>query len=143
MRLEWLALLGCCLLAGCGAVSSADSAEDFKKWQGTWKMVATTYDGEPQGGDLDWVVEGDHYNIRLDQRLNPDPYTITLDASSKRVDIFHHDTPPRIYGGKLKGIYEVSGDSLKVCYELTAQRYPKSFDAPRGSRQVLYQFRRK
>jgi hypothetical protein len=29
---------------------------------------------------------------------------------------------------------------LKVCYDLKGQRYPTSFDASRGSAQVLYQF---
>jgi hypothetical protein len=42
----------------------------------------------------------------------------------------------------LKGIYELNGDSLTVCYDLTGQHYPKSLDAGRGSRQVLYRFRR-
>jgi len=46
------------------------------------------------------------------------------------------------YGGKLKGIYKVSGDSLTVCYDLTDSQYPTSFEATRGSRRVLYQFRR-
>ena len=141
MRLGWLVLLGC-LLASCRAVSSADSADDTKRWQGTWKMVACTYDGEPQTADMEWIVDGDHYTIRLNGVSHEDPNMITLDASRKRVEVFHHDTPPGTYGGKLKGIYEVSGNSLTVCYDLTGQRYPESFDAKRGSRQVLYQFRR-
>ena len=105
-------------------------------------MVDTTYDGGPQTGDVAWVVDGDHYRIRMNGVLHEDLHTFTLDAGKKRIDVFHHDTPPGTYGGKLKGIYEISGDSLTVCYELTGQRYPKSFDAPRGSRQVLYHFRR-
>ena len=141
IRLGWLALVGC-MLASCRGVSAADPADDIKKWQGTWKLVSCTYDGEPQMADMEWIVDGDHYNIRLDQKLNPDPYTITLDPSGRHVDIFHHDTPPGTFGGKLKGIYQVSDDSLTVCYDLTDQGHPKSFDAKRGSRQVLYQFRR-
>jgi hypothetical protein len=42
-RLGWLVVLGC-LLAGCNVVSTADSADDAKKWQGAWKLVATTRD---------------------------------------------------------------------------------------------------
>src|SRR6266481_4386034 len=82
------------------------------------------------------------YTIRLDGVSNQDPYMIKLNASQKQVDVFHHWTPPGTSGGKLKGIYEVSSDSLTVCYDLTDQAYPKSFEAKRGSRQVLYQFRR-
>ncbi len=103
MRLGWLLLLGC-LLAGCKSISTAD---DTQKLQGTWKLVVATYDGGLQMADMEWIVNGDHYN-----------------------------------GGKLKGIYEISGDSLKVCFDLTAQQYPKSFDAKRGSRQLIYEFRR-
>ena len=47
-----------------------------------------------------------------------------------------------VNGDRLKGIYEIQGNSLKVCYDLKGQRYPKSFDAGRGSAQVLYQFQR-
>jgi len=141
MRLGWLVLIAC-LLAGCRAISAADSADDTKKFQGTWKMVSCSYDGAPQKGEMEWIVEGDQYTIRLDGVSHQDPNMFKLDASSKHIDVFHHDTPPGTYGGKLKGIYEISGDSLTVCYDLTAERYPKSFDAPRGSRQVLYKFRR-
>ena len=87
-------------------------------------------------------MDGDQYTIRLNGQSNVDPYAIKLDASRKRVDVFHHETPPGTYGGSLKGIYQFSSDSLSVCYDLTGQRYPDSFDAKRGSRQVLYRFRR-
>jgi len=133
-------LTGC--LVGCGTTSAADPAEDARLWQGTWKLVSCTYNGEPQMADMQWIVAGDHYNIRLDRQTHADPYPFTLDASQKHIDVNHHETPAGTYGGKLKGIYEITADSLKVCYELTGQRYPKSFDAGPGSRQVLYQFQR-
>jgi uncharacterized protein (TIGR03067 family) len=141
MRLKWLILLAC-ILASCRTFSTADSADDMKKWQGTWKLVAATYDGEPKMADMEWIVEGDRYTIRMDGQSHQDPYLFKLDASLKQIDVFHHDTPPGTYGGKLKGIYQVGSDSLTVCYDLAGQQYPASFDAPRGSRQVLYQFRR-
>ena len=141
MRLGSVVLLGV-LLANCRAVSSADSADDTKKWQGTWKMVSCTYDGEPQSADMEWIVDGDRYTIRLNGQSNVDPYMFKLDAGRKRIDVFHHETPAGTSGGSVKGIYEISEDSLRVCYDLTNQRYPESFDAKRGSRQVLYVFRR-
>jgi uncharacterized protein (TIGR03067 family) len=140
-RLGWLVLLGC-LIASCRGVLSVDSADDTKKWQGTWKMVSCTYDGEPQTADMEWIVDGDHYTIRLNGQSGGDPYMFKLDPSQKHIDVFHHETPAGTSGGSLKGIYEISGDSLTVCYDLTDQRYPVSLDAKRGSRQVLYQFRR-
>lgn len=142
MRPLALVLLLGFLLAGCRGISAADSADDVGKWQGTWKLVGCTYDGEPQNGEMEWVVDGDHYNIRMNHHLGEDPYMFKLDAGRKRIDVFHHETPAGTSGGSVKGIYEISGDSLTVCYDLTDQGYPTSLDAPRGSRRVLYEFRR-
>jgi uncharacterized protein (TIGR03067 family) len=136
-RVGWLVFL---LLAACRA--GFGSADDVKQWQGTWKMVACTYEGQPQTADMEWVVNGNHYNIRLDHQLHRDPYMFKLNATQKHIDVFHHWTPPGTYGGSLKGIYEISGDTLTVCYDLTGQQYPTSFDANPGSRRVLYKFRR-
>src|SRR5271170_8015163 len=102
MRLGWLMLLSC-LLAGC-RTPTADSADDTNLWQGTWKMVSCTYDGEPQTADMEWIVDGDHYTIRLDGQSNVDPYMTKLDAGRKHIDVFHHETSPGTYGGSLKGI---------------------------------------
>jgi hypothetical protein len=71
-RLGPLVLL-VCLLAGCKAVSTPDSADDTKKWQGRWKLVASTYDGGPQMADMEWIVDGDRYAIRLNGQLHEDP----------------------------------------------------------------------
>ena len=141
MRFVSIVLLGC-ILAACRVAVIAGSSDDTEKWQGIWRMVTTTYDGEPQTADMEWIVDGDHYTIRLNGQSHVDPYTIKLDPSQKHIDVFHHETPPGTYGGSLKGIYDISGDSLTVCYDLTGQRYPESFNANRGSRQVLYKFRR-
>ena len=141
MRFVLLLLLGC-ILAACRVAVIAGSSDDTEKWQGIWRMVTTTYDGEPQTADMEWIVDGDHYTIRLNGQSHVDPYTIKLDSSQKHIDVFHHETPPGTYGGSLKGIYDISGDSLTVCFDLTGQRYPESFNANRGSRQVLYKFRR-
>jgi uncharacterized protein (TIGR03067 family) len=113
-----LVLLGC-LLASCRPVSSSDSA-DTEKWQGTWKLVGYSYDGEPQMADMEWIVSGDHYTIRLNHQLHDDRNAFKLDASHKHIDVIHHETPPGTDGGKVKGIYEISGDSLTVCYDLSS-----------------------
>ena len=114
MRLGLLLLLGY-LLAACRVGFIADSAGDTRTWQGTWRLVACTYDGAPQMADMEWIVDGDHYTIRLNGQSHGDPYTFKLDESRKEIDVFHHETPPGTYGGKMKGIYEISGGSLIVC----------------------------
>jgi uncharacterized protein (TIGR03067 family) len=131
-----------CLAAGCGATRAADKANDTARWQGTWKLVSATSNGQTETANLKWIVSGDHYNICINGNTGSDPYMIKLDPSKKQIDVFHHDTPKGTYGGSYKGIYEIKGDSLKVCYDGKGQRYPQSFDAGPGSGQLLYQFQR-
>ena len=144
MRLLYVALAGVLVggLSGCTRPPAGGAAEDRASWQGIWKLVSVTENGELQSGDVKWVVDGDHYNIVLNQQRGSDPYNITLDPGRGRVDVFHHDTPPGTYGGKLKGIYRVSADHLTVCYDLTGASYPASFDAGPGSRRAVFEFQR-
>ena len=130
------------LLAGCSASHVANAPEVTDDWQGTWKLVSYTADGETARADIEWIVNEDQYVIRGDGITGQESYPYRLDSSRKHIDVHHHDTPQGTSGGHFKGIYEVQGDSLKVCYDLTGQQYPKSFDAGPGSRQVLYQFQR-
>src|SRR4051794_38741975 len=55
-----------CLLAGCGMNHAASEADDTLAWQGTWKLVSCVANGESERGDVQWVVDGDHYKIRVD-----------------------------------------------------------------------------
>jgi len=125
-----------------GVTLAADKTDDTRNWQGTWNMVACTWNGEPQNGNVQWIVKGDQYTIWIDHKSGQDPHTITLNSSKKQIDVFHHDTPKGTWGGSFKGIYEIKGDTLKVCYDLKGERYPKSFEAGPGSGQVIYQFKR-
>jgi uncharacterized protein (TIGR03067 family) len=114
----------------------------MKALQGTWTLVSATENGAPQNGDVQWIVEGDSYKVRYNGQTDDTPIKLTLDTSNHRIDAFHHDTPAGTYGGKFKGIYELSGNTLRVCYDLTGSSYPTSFDAGPGSRRVIYEFRR-
>src|SRR5215469_17306823 len=138
---SWL-ILSACLLAGCNVSHATTDADDLRAWQGTWGLVSCIANGETQKGNMKWIVSGDRYTIRVDGKSGGDPYPFKLDPRQKHVDVNHHETPKGTYGGRLKGIYEIQGNILKVCYDLKGQRYPTSFDAGPGSAQVLYQFER-
>lgn len=136
-----LGVLSVCLwLAACKA--GGDPAADLNAWQGTWTLVSVTNEGQSETHDMQWVVQGNEYRIKLDGQLHSDPYAITLDPSHGRIDVFHHDTPAGTYGGKLKGIYKMSGNTLTVSYDLTGATYPDTFDAPPGSKRAVFVFKK-
>ena len=130
-------LVASCLLAGCGAVAAVP-ADDAKLWQGTWRMDSYVWNGAEQKVDMQWVVDGGHYDIRLNGQLQNGTDTFTLDPGHKRLDVFYHAAPGVNVGGHAKGIYEIHGDSLRLCYDLAGRDYPKVFDAPANSWRVVF-----
>ena len=130
-----------CGLGSCNSSGSGETVDDTKQWQGTWKLVSAVWNGEPQKAEVQWRVDGDHYTVRLNGQ-DAETDNFKLDPNAKHVDVFHHETPKGTYGGSAKGIYEVKGEVLRVCLDLTARQYPKSFEAGAGSRLVSYEFRR-
>jgi uncharacterized protein (TIGR03067 family) len=139
-RLHLALVIG--LILAAGIARAVDKTDETRNWQGTWNMVSCTWNGEPQNGNVQWIVKGDQYTIWMDHKSGQDPHTFKLDPSKKQIDVFHHETPKGTWGGSLKGIYEIKGDTLKVCYDLKGERYPKGFEAGPGSGQVVYQFKR-
>jgi uncharacterized protein (TIGR03067 family) len=141
MQRAGLALFAC-LLTGCAPGYASDEGDDRQAWQGTWTLVSCVANGKPRKEDVQWIVDGDRYNIRHNGTTYKVPYKFKLDPKTKHVDVFHHETPKGTFGGKYKGLYEVRGDTLTVCLDPKGQRYPRSLDAPRGSGLVIYEFRR-
>jgi uncharacterized protein (TIGR03067 family) len=130
------------VLAACGVGHVADSAADLKAMQGTWTLTGSTFNGNSVMADLQWIVDGDHYRIRYNRQMDPFPLKITLDAATRHLDAAHDLAPGANPRSEFKGLYEVSGDTLRVCLDLRGQRYPESFDAPAGSKLVVYRFKR-
>jgi uncharacterized protein (TIGR03067 family) len=143
----------------------AERDDDLDNLQGTWKMVGAEYDGKKAnssqelwkislGGEddgdkeqkypkeIEWVFKNDQYTIIMDGhqcevwdvRLNSskDPKTIDSDPSIGRVNT----------NVRLTGIYELTGDRLRICFDLTARGRPDNFKAAKGSRRVYYVFER-
>jgi len=70
--------------------------------------------------------------------------TFTLGVGGPHtIRVFHHENPlagQGFYGGTLTGIYELSGNRLRICFDGTGREYPKKFDASRGSHRLIYDF---
>jgi uncharacterized protein (TIGR03067 family) len=120
---------------------------DLDALHGTWKMVDAVYDGERKASeakDYSWDFRVDEYKImykgnaqeRWAVEVNSSRHPKTIDSTGLETSV------GPVYGKKLKGIYEVTDDSLHVCYDLTGYGRPDSFEAAKGSRRVSYYFKR-
>lgn len=154
-----LLLAATLFFSGCSRTSRASStsdnspeqsqstiADDQQSLQGTWKMQSATYNGRSVMNDVRWVFDGDNMTVVL--RGNYDAgvrshYELGTGDRPNTIRIKAFDNPLAnlgYSGGTYTGIYKLSGDKLRVCYDITGREYPKSFDA--GVRRMTYEFMR-
>jgi uncharacterized protein (TIGR03067 family) len=110
--------------------------EDLDHLQGTWQVIAAENEGESnkeEAKQYTWDFQANKYTINCNGKF-AELYTVKLNSGTKpkTIDSTFH------LGGKLMGIYEINGDTLKICYDLTRRGRPESFTAPKGSRRVVY-----
>src|SRR5437773_1942443 len=125
-----LSYLVCIGLIGCGGSSAPNpqvtgpapkpvvptADEESAKLQGTWRVIAITAGGNKVAEDkvknlnLTYVFDGNKITVkRPDRPDNPGTFTLDPKKTPLRIDLF-------IQGqGREKGIYEISGTTLKLC----------------------------
>ena len=132
----------CLLLAGEGQDDTVK--EDLKKLQGKWLVVAVEAEGNKLPADKvkgELVFTGNRYAFKAGADESGEG-TFTIDPSKKPK---HMDATPK--GGPLDGkvvpeIYDLEGDSLKLCFPTTVLKRPTEFKADAGSGQILVTYKR-
>jgi uncharacterized protein (TIGR03067 family) len=134
--MKWM-LLPAALAAG--LLVAADAKDDAAKkdmdaLQGKWQLVSLERDGKSVDVPKDAVrvVKGDKYTI------NPRPgvtiegtFKIDPTTKPKQVDATASAGPNK--GKTMMGIYEIDGDTLKICYALPGKDRPTEFGSKEGS----------
>jgi uncharacterized protein (TIGR03067 family) len=119
-----------------------DSKTDEKALQGTWEITDAELAGKklPKGKPITLTMEDGKYLVKAE---SDDKGTYTLDATKKpkEIDIKGTDGPNK--GKTFLAIYELDGDSLKVCYDLAGKERPKEFKTTPGTFQFLATYKRK
>lgn len=113
-----------------------------KEWVGVWAPVSCVYDGTEQMGDakvkeaIRLSIEKGEYKLyyltdpveMVGKRLS----LATLSVDEKAGTFALHITDGQKKGEKVHGIYELKGDTLKLCYAPADQPRPTKFEAPKG-----------
>ena len=122
--------------------------EDLDRLHGTWRMVDVEYEDERnpnQAKEYSWVFRVDEYTINHNGDFQ-ELWVVEVNSSRHPKTIDSTGTLTRIApipgGKKLMGIYEVTDDTLRVCFDLTGNSRPDSFKAAKGSRRACYYFKR-
>jgi uncharacterized protein (TIGR03067 family) len=120
-RFYYAAITCAVLLAGAGTARAGDT--DEQKLQGKWIVESFEYNGNQVDRLKEAVREFKDGKYSLTPKAGEGiEGTATLDATKKpkTIDL---DINSRV----LKGIYELEGDTLKMCYNLTKDERPTEF----------------
>ena len=133
------------MIGGCsrnGVLSRYNPVEDAKKLQGTWSITRAMENGEVATGDARLTIDGDKYVMSANGVEESSTFTLGT-GGPRTIRVFHHENPlagQGFYGGTLTGIYELSGNRLRICFDGTGREYPRSFDASQGSHRIIFEF---
>ena len=127
------------------AAEGGASADEIKKLQGQWQIAAMEREGSeiPHEDIKDVVVDVQGTTYKLLNVDNEHGGTFSVDDSKepKQMDIKQQSGP----GGErvLKAIYELKGDTFRVCYAQEGGDRPTTFSGGADSKQVIITYQRK
>jgi len=115
--------------------SDADAGKkDLEKMQGDWALASFVMDGAKLSDDeaqsLFRTVKGDQYTVFLfDKAIFKGTFKIDASKKPKTIDAFAPGMPDK----PILGIYEIDGDTLKICSAPPGKERPTDFTAKKDS----------
>jgi len=127
MKLHILLCLAAGLLLAADATDEQAAKKELKKLEGTWKIVSITREGnEQQPENVVSTVSDDKFTTKAGDRIvREGSLKIYPSQSPKGADATYTRGPDK--GKTLKGIYELKGDTWKICYSAAGEERPKAF----------------
>jgi uncharacterized protein (TIGR03067 family) len=118
------------------ALASADTAkEELEKLNGVWRAESVTEDGKEMSADdlktVRLIVNGKEYTYARGTNFIKGTHKLDPSKKPRAIDAVRSSGADK--GKTLKGIYELKGDSFKVCFAAPGKDRPKEFTAKKGS----------
>jgi uncharacterized protein (TIGR03067 family) len=143
MKRHALAILAVSLtLAASARTQDGDKKAD--QFEGTWSIVSLELNGkklpedEIKGGQV--TVQGNGYTTKFGGRTFKGTFKTDPTKKPKALDVTPADGPN---AGKVAlAIYELDGDTLKVCSALPGKDRPTEFASKEGSQHEVIVYRR-
>lgn len=123
---------------------ASDKPDDAKAIEGKWKPVKAELSGQPMTEavlkTISLKMDNGHYEVFVGER--PDRGTYTLDSSTKPKSITVVGTEGPNQGRSFPAIFELEGDTLRICYDLSGQKRPIEFKSVAQTKLYLVTYHR-
>ncbi len=124
---------------------AADPPDDAKAVQGSWTPARAELAGQPVADDvlksISLKLEHGKYEVFVGDK--PDRGTYTIDSTTKPKSITITGTEGPNNGRTYPAIYELKGDTLRICYDLSGAKRPTEFKSSAGTKLYLVTYNRK
>lgn len=126
-----------------GLVSgSLDS--DAKMLEGKWKPVKAELAGQPVGDEVLKIIslkmDGSKYEVFVGDEPDRGTYTVDETTTPKMMTVV--GTEGVNHGKTFPAIYELKGDVLRICYDLSEKKTPTEFKSTAGTKLYLVTYER-
>ncbi|VTR98404.1 Uncharacterized protein OS=Pedosphaera parvula (strain Ellin514) GN=Cflav_PD2062 PE=4 SV=1 [Gemmata massiliana] len=134
-----------CVLTTTEAADTKKVDDETKAMNGTWELVSAELGGMKLPDEvvksLTLVMKDGKYTLKSP---GPDDTgTVKIDPTKKpkELDVTGLEGPNK--GKSFPAIYELDGDSLKVCYDLDGKKRPTEFKSTADTKQFFATYKRK
>lgn len=144
MKLGLLAVLALSFLLAADQPAAKEARQELEKLQGTWRFVSLEIDGQalPEGAlkDAKIVIKGDAFDSSSFGIVYTGTVKVDPTQNPKTIDLAFNAGPEK--GNTTLGIYELDGDTLRLCLALNKKERPKEFSSKPGSGLALEKLKR-
>ena len=127
------------------AAFAAAPPDDAKAVQGSWAPARADLGGQPMAEavlkSISLKLDNGKYEVFVGDK--PDKGTYTLDSTSKPKSVTITGTEGPNQGKIFPAIYELKGDTLRICYDLSGAKRPTEFKSIAGTKLYLVTYNRK
>ncbi len=142
MKREWLVSL--MVVTSLGALHAPALASDTTEIQGTWLPGSGELGGRkyPEAilKTMKLVLKDARYTVTVGDQTDAGTVKLDPDQTPKAMDVTGVEGPNA--GKTFPAIYELKGDTLRICYNLGGQERPVDFKTEGGGKLFLVTYQR-
>jgi uncharacterized protein (TIGR03067 family) len=134
-----------CFVVAASVAALAAEPPDAPAIQGSWTPVKAQLSGQPMAEavlkTISLKLTDGKYEVHVGTQPDNGTYTLDETTQPKGITVTGTDGPNR--GKTLPAIYELKGDMLRICYDLSGAKRPAEFKSVVGTRLYLVTYSRK